>query len=231
MASDAPDYQRVVVLETSAMSDAPDWQEVIVGPGGSPIGGGGGGFWDLPGDRGWLAWDFPFGLALAYRSYSQELWGGLTKCIASTQVDNVVCWPQYGGSGLMYGNNYVGIYSLTVLAGQVTGLALVASSAPGVADAYFAQTTVQAVPLSVPYVPTVGDFYYTVVLADDNGNGTANFHFSEGINASLVGTLPFAVALMPYAILLTGPYSDLPATLTAESIGETLAQPIWLAWS
>jgi hypothetical protein len=38
MASDAPDYQRVVVLEVSAMSDAPDWEEVVVGPGGTPIG-------------------------------------------------------------------------------------------------------------------------------------------------------------------------------------------------
>jgi hypothetical protein len=38
MASDAPDYQRVVVLEVSAMSDAPDWEEVVVGPGGEPVG-------------------------------------------------------------------------------------------------------------------------------------------------------------------------------------------------
>jgi len=38
MASDAPDYQRVVVLVASALLDAPDWEEVVVGPGGTPIG-------------------------------------------------------------------------------------------------------------------------------------------------------------------------------------------------
>jgi hypothetical protein len=38
MASDAPDYQRVVVLVASGLLDAPDWEEVVVGPGGTPIG-------------------------------------------------------------------------------------------------------------------------------------------------------------------------------------------------
>ena len=40
MATDAPDWQRVVVLETSVTGDSPDWQNVVVGPGGEPVGGG-----------------------------------------------------------------------------------------------------------------------------------------------------------------------------------------------
>lgn len=231
MSNDAPDYERVVVLSASAMSDAPDWQQVITGPGGTPVGGGGGGFWDLPSDRDWLAWDFPFGLAQSVKGFSQEIWGGLTKCLSPSPVSNVVCWPAYGGADLVPGNNYVGIYALDITAGAITGFTLVASSLGGVADNYFRQATVQAVPLSAPFSPTVGDFYYTVLLADDNATGNASFHYTSIINDTLAGTLPFSVAEMPYAFQLTGPYSALPAAIAAGSIGLGGAQSVWVAWS
>lgn len=41
MATGAPDWQRVVSIVPSMTAGAPDWERVVVGPGGTPIGGGG----------------------------------------------------------------------------------------------------------------------------------------------------------------------------------------------
>ena len=40
--SDWPDYTHGVVLSDGSVTDCPDWQEQVVGPGGTPISGGGG---------------------------------------------------------------------------------------------------------------------------------------------------------------------------------------------
>lgn len=40
MATGAPDWQKVVTIETSVTAGAPDWERVVVGPGGVPVAGG-----------------------------------------------------------------------------------------------------------------------------------------------------------------------------------------------
>lgn len=74
---DAPDWERIVTTVQAAgdVPDAPDWQRLVVGPGGTPVGGGGGVLADMstPGD-GYVPIDGGSGLFQQMVSFNGGAW-------------------------------------------------------------------------------------------------------------------------------------------------------------
>ena len=165
MASDAPDYQRVVVLEASAMSDAPDWQEVIVGPGGLPLGGSTPTDW--PPDYGYVGWTEPPWVLTGpgrYTNVGLALLFPVKACVA--EVTNFVNVQQAVAINPTPDESFLALYSTTLTAGVLTGLALVGQTAPGAYDAPLLTTGQVVVPAAAPFPVVVGDIYYLMFLVN-----------------------------------------------------------------
>ena len=206
MASDAPDYQRVVVLEASAMSDAPDWQEVVVGPGGVAVGGGTPTDW--PPDQGYVGWTIPPWAAGTTGGFGAAgwLWCWPVK-MTGALVTNFVTIQTVGSTDFHADENYLALYAPVFTGGVMTSLDLVVGTAPGVYDVPWQNVGTFEVPASSPTAVTVGSIYY-VALLYGSGN-SAHFWYDSSSNMEVAT----ANLRYPPSIAVEGAYVALPATV------------------
>lgn len=204
---DSPDYQNVVTLSSGPVSDAPDWQEVIVGPGGAPIGGGGG---DLaPPDFdlvGWTCNPFATSLSAGVSTFSNgHVWAALIKAVTSATVTHVAVSLLGAFVNYTANENFLGIYSTTVSGGAPGLSTQVAVTAAGGLDAAFVGDGVTFVPLVSSVAVTAGTLYYMAMLL--NGVATNTTITSQ----SIMGTL-YQRTIMPSGHIFL--YGDISTSRT-----------------
>jgi len=212
MANDAPDWQRVVNITAGpALTDAPDWEKVVVGPGGSPVGGGGGapGLL-LPTDIGWAGWTCIPTLPSGTFAFSAGfIDGDLVKWAKSTTISKIGFYNNLAGV-LTANENFLGVYSATPGTGPFITANLLASTAPGACDAPCSVVGYNEVALANPLAVTEGGFAYIVFLFNGTTMPTPNIYsYVETTTNPLVGF---------DWITKVGGYTTLPASLAAADV-------------
>lgn len=168
---DAPDWERIAVTVQAMgdVPDAPDWQRIVVGPGATPVGGGG--------SNGWAAAYFNAGfMAMTINPMTPT---------SSAVVPNTVpvyirfaparsgtityLWPVIytGGTPVAY-ENFMGLYDT----GQATaGTATLLSATPvGACDAPFSVTGWHQIALTTPVTVSADEDYFIAMLTNFTGN-------------------------------------------------------------
>lgn len=199
-AQDAPDWQRVVetVTETGEVTDASDWQRVVVGPGGSPVGGGGGtstGNW-APGDLGLSGWTFwPLLGDSGENLDSQGLF--LTPFKATASVEVSYLWLMFRATATVSASatGQVGLYSFGFSGGIIADAVQLAVSGQTAAVDFFQDSAVCPVPIT-SYTLTAGKVYWAA---------SAFYNDEDGVYPSVLSVNTLMVPLGG------GPYLALPA--------------------
>ena len=227
MASDAPDYQRVVVLEVSAMSDANDWEEVVVGPGGTPISGG-------AGQTSWAPADF------GYKGWSESVFnanfttGGPTSGhvylspfkVAATGTISTLYGYCYSTTGTHFtaSQNFFGFYSVGNDGSGNLEWTLAATSAAGAYEADVAPD-LYAVPLSTGLAVTAGQVLYAAILL--NYTGSAPSFVIINTNLWYFGLVTVTAPAQISGWATTGGNTALPATILTAALGARLEAAYW----
>lgn len=170
--NDAPDWQHIVTLSTGPVSDSPDWQTTVVGPGGTPVGGGGPPDpWDVS-NWGIAGWTMP---PTVPRTASTTLVNGnlylspMPVTVAQS-VDHMAIQVNTACSSLTANHNFIGIYQ-TITTGVSEGdFALIASTAAGVAENALKFTGLQTVALSTTVALSASHLYYAALLTNATSN-------------------------------------------------------------
>lgn len=206
------------------MSDAPDWQETAVGPGGTPIGGGGQDPMDWPPDQGFLGWSLPLWAPTASGTYVR---GGtiaffLVKAASSGTVGHIVAYHTNGATGVSSNENYFGLYSISPSGGPLSSITLLGSSAVGVADSLVSGSGFINVPLSSGVAVTAGTAYYVALLV--NASGMPSWP-QMGSGTPLV-----VVPDLPLDLLSDTAYTVLPPSIGVSAM-RSIAETAWAAFS
>ena len=216
MASDAPDWQRVVnVAAGPALTDAPDWEHVVVGPGGSAVGGGGADYWDWALD-GSLVQTWPNTLCFNTVNLSTYVIE-LTKFVvrSAKTVSKAMFYGQPIANPVIADQNYIGIYSY-VLGGAMT---LLGVTPPGACDVPFGGTitTPITVDLVAPVALSPGTMYYAAVLCNTAFVGSGNL-LAIDLPQDLITETFDGSAICYYTTPSTLAYTSLPASIAAANL-------------
>ncbi len=227
MASDAPDYERVVVLVTSAMSDAPDWEEVVVGPGGVPISGGAGQTSWAPADFGYKGWsesvfnaNFTTGGPTSGHVYLSPF-----KVAATGTISTLYGYcDSTTGTHFTASQNFFGFYSVGNDGSGNLEWTLAATSAAGAYEADVAPG-LYAVPLSTGLAVTAGQVLYAAILL--NYTGSAPSLVIINTNSWYGGRETVTAPAQISGYFTTGGNTALPATILKAALNGPTAAAYW----
>lgn len=232
MASDAPDWQKVLVLQSGGtVSDAPDWQRVATGPGSSPLGGGTiNGDW-CPQDFGWSAWTTaPTSPGLGLTPMAQQPTVSLMKAMATVTLTKVTMFTWAAGTGLVANDNYLGLYTAPETGGVPGHPALLGATAQGAIDATISAAGVHTYSLATGVPVVAGQFYYAALLLNNSGAmPTLGYSAWLGGNTTNYFTL---LGLLP-GFRSTATVTSFPGTLTppAPGAGNANMYGPWMAFA
>lgn len=180
--------------------------------------------WYAP-DHGYLGWAYPPLLAEA----PAEVFEGngsptytAVRCVESGDVGHIVIGVPSGLTIPTATENYVGLYSATIVGGALTALTQLGVSASGVADAPFGlNNQTISVALAAPVAVVAGTIYYVAILS----NGTGSFEIYQVANADSAGIKEASV----YPNLLGSTASGV-TTLPAGEVAAGLSAANYSQW-
>jgi hypothetical protein len=170
---DAPDWEHIsVTVEAMGdVPDAPDWEHIVVGPGGTPVGGGGisaVNVYPYPTDYGYAGWTTaPDGAGFANnKPTSGHIYYGTFKVINTQTVSNMYMLIDNTGGTFTAGESGINVYS----GSPFSGGSLVGSVSSAAAINVYENTTVlpsfQPLPFSSSFSVTAGEFLYILWLCN-----------------------------------------------------------------
>jgi hypothetical protein len=167
MATDAPDWQTIITLQSGgAVTDAPDWTDVVTGPGGTPpVVGGGSGDWQ-PQDFGWVGWTSQMWTGSSFTASSGSAFtGSLFRAATSATISHLVMYVRTSSLTLTANESYLCLYTSAAY-GLSNPLTLLGNTSAGAIDSSLttAGETYVSFPLASGVAVTAGTLYYAALL-------------------------------------------------------------------